>query len=248
MLSFEKTAEILDDGIKSKKMISIVGSCYVEYWGRAASKLPKGKRMLLIKGDNSIAVHQNRLLRPTNYMMNAFISWENLENTFILNAKKSNPKESIKIIFYEIEAVHSFEMNCSNDLRLFGSEKDLSNQLMQDLSFLEEGLKPIQQESPLRKGVIDILAEDKNGNIAVVEVKRRKADLNSVMQLHRYVKQVERIKSKKTRGILLAPEIGKHSRELLENYGLEFFSFEFEISNPKAKIKGIHKTQKTLFD
>jgi hypothetical protein len=119
---------------------------------------------------------------------------------------------------------------------------------MEDLSFLEPGLAPLKQEAPLRKGVIDILAEDAEGNLVVVEVKRRKADLNAVTQLHRYMKQVEKIKGKKTRGILLAPEIGRHSMELLENYGLEFCSFDFEISNPKAKIMGIHKKQKTLFD
>ena len=63
MISFQKAIKIINEAINSKKMLSIIGNCFVEYWGRAASKLPKGKRMLLIKGDSSVAIHQNRLLR-----------------------------------------------------------------------------------------------------------------------------------------------------------------------------------------
>jgi hypothetical protein len=246
MLPLSQLKKRIEDAVNNKKMLMVVGECYVEYWGRAASKLPKGKRLLLIKGDGSFAIHQNRLLRPINYMMNAVISTET-ENGFLnVKARKLNPKEEIKVKFFEVEFCQEFEMNGNPDLRLFGSEKELSNELMQDLSFLEEGLKPLKQESPFRKGVVDIIAEDKKGNLVVVEVKRRKADFNAVSQLHRYMKQLEKLKGKPARGILVAPEIQKNALELLEEYGLEFCSFEFEIGNPKTKIKGIQKKQKTL--
>ena len=67
---------------------------------------------------------------------------------------------------------------------------------MQDLSFLEPGLKPLNQEEVFRKGVVDILAEDAKGRLVVIELKRRQADYNAVMQLQRYMKQVEKIKGK----------------------------------------------------
>jgi hypothetical protein len=117
---------------------------------------------------------------------------------------------------------------------------------MQDLSFLEPGLKPLNQEEVFRKGVVDILAEDAEGNIVVVEVKRRQADYNSVMQLKRYVQQVCKIKGKNCRGLLVAPSIGKNAYELLERNDLEFYNFEFEIGNPKSKIKGVQKKQSTI--
>jgi len=131
-------------------------------------------------------------------------------------------------------------------LRLFGSEKELSDQLMQDLSFLEPGLKPLKQEGIFRKGVVDILAEDAKGRLVVIELKRRQADYNAVMQLKRYMQQVEKIKGTETRGLLVAPSIGKNAYELLQRNGCEFFNFEFEIGNPKAKIKGLHKKQETI--
>jgi len=219
---------------------------YVEYWGRAASKLPKGKRMLLIKGDASFAIHQNKNLRPTNYMMDAAISHELESGNLVLKATKRKPKESITVTFYGIEFAKAFEMEDAGDLRLFGSESELSRELMQDLSFIEPGLKPAQSECPFRKGVVDILAEDSAGNLVVVEVKRRKADYKAVTQLERYMKQVEKIKGKKTRGILIAPDIQKNARELLEESGLEFAKFDFEIGNPKAIIRGLQKKQKEL--
>ncbi len=245
-MEFGQAIKQIDEGIKSKGMLMVVGNCYVEYFGRAASKLPKGKRLLLIKGDNSFAIHQNRLLRPTNYMMNARIHFEQIDGALLISAKKNNPKEEIKVFFYRIDAIHSHKMGEPSDLRLFGSERELSKQLMQDLSFIEPGLRPLKQEDHFRKGIVDIIAEDAQGNLVVIEVKRRQADFNAVQQLERYMKQVAKMKNKKTRGLLLAPEITKTATELLESYGLEFFKFEFEIGNPSTKIKGVQKKQPTL--
>jgi len=248
MIDFPEAVKSIEEAISSKKMLIIVGNMAVEYWGRAASKLPKGKRMLLIKGDSSFAIHQNRLLRPVNYMMGAKISHKVDNGTLVLEAKKTNPKESIKVFFYSVDFLKSFGMSDPADLRLFGSEKELSDQLAQDLSFIEPGLKPFKREGMFRKGVVDLLAEDKDGKLVVIEVKRRQASYNAVSQLHRYMKQVEKMKNRKTRGILIAPEITKPAHELLENYGLEFVSLDFEIGNPQATIKGLEKKQKTLFD
>ena len=236
----------IEAAISRKDMLMVIGECYVEYWGRAASKLPRGKRLILIKGDNSFAIHQNRLLRPTNYMMNARIACEMQDNAIVLNAKKLKPKETINVKLYSVEGIHCYPMSENADLRLFGSERELSNELMQDLSFLEPGLKPLNQEEVFRKGVVDILAEDIKGNLVIVEVKRRQASYNAVMQLKRYMDQVCNIKGKNCRGILVAPSIAKNAYELLERMGLEFYSFEFEIGNPKSKIKGVQKKQATI--
>ncbi len=245
-MELEQAQKRIAEAISRKDLLMVVGECYVEYFGRAASKLPRGKRMLLIKGDNSFAIHQNRLLRPTNYMMGARIAVEMKNGALILNAKKQKPKETIKVIFYSIEGIHAYPLYENADLSLFGSERELSNELMQDLSFLEPGLKPLNQEEVFRKGIVDILAEDAEGRLVIIEVKRRQADYNAVMQLQRYVQQVCNIKGKKCRGLLVAPSIGKNAYELLERNNLEFFNFEFEIGNPKSTIKGVQKKQATI--
>ena len=245
-MDFSQAIEQISEAVNAKKMLMIVGNCYAEYWGRAASKLPKGKRLVMIKGDNSFAIHQNRLLRPVNYMMGAKIHFEVLDNVLLLSAKKNSPKEEIKVFFYRVDDVHAHAMDLPADLRLFGSERELSDQLMNDLSFIEPGLKPLKKEDVFRKGIVDIIAEDAEQNLVVIEVKRRKADFAAVTQLERYMRQVEKMKGKKTRGLLVAPGINKAALELLENYGLEFFKLEFEIGNPSAKIKGATKKQPTI--
>lgn len=241
-----RAQKLIGNAVSRKDLLMVVGDCYVEYWGRAASKLPRGKRLLMVKGDGSFAIHQNRLLRPTNYMMNADIACEISEGNLVVTAKKARPKETIKAIFYSVEDLQCYEMNEDSDLRLFGSERELSNELMQDLSFLEAGLRPLNQEEVLRKGLVDILAQDSKGRLVIIELKRRQADYNAVQQLKRYMDQVKNLKGIETRGILIAPAIGKNARELLERYGLEFFHIDFEIGNPKAKIKGLQKKQATI--
>lgn len=246
-MDFSAALSQISQAINAKKMVIVVGNCYVEYWGRAASKLARGQRLVMIKGDNSFAIHQNRLLRPVNYMMNARIHSEVLgDNSFLLSARKQNPKEEIKVFFYKIDFVYDFLMDAPADLRLFGSERELSDQLMNDLSFIEPGLVAIKKEDVFRKGIVDIIAEDAAGNLVVIEVKRRKADFAAVTQLQRYMQQVQKMKGKKTRGLLLAPDITKAALELLENNKLEFFKLEFEIGNPSAKIKGAQKKQPTI--
>ena len=63
-MDLEQAQKRIKEAISRKDLLILVGECYVEYHGRAASKLPRGKRLLLIKGDNSFAIHQNRLLSP----------------------------------------------------------------------------------------------------------------------------------------------------------------------------------------
>jgi len=238
--------QTLQSAFEKKHLCILLGTCKVEYWGRAASKLSQGERMLIMKGDGSFAIHQNKLLRPVNYMMNAsmkaFVENENL----VVLAEKQKPKESLKVFFSKIDFCKAFEMQDVQDLRLFGSEKQLQELLGEDLSFIEPGLKPLKREAHFAQGFADIIAQDSNGKICLVEVKRRKASLDAVSQLHRYQQKMKNLKSQEVRALLLAPEITDNAKLLADNYGIEFFKLDFEISNPSAKIKGIERKQTKL--
>ncbi|MEK6957788.1 MAG: endonuclease NucS domain-containing protein [archaeon] len=248
-MELDKAKEEIERGLINKSMIVVVGNCFVDYLGRATSKLPKGKRLVLIKGDNSISIHQNRLVRPTNYMVGSRIGCFLGDGTLIIKSTKTKPAESLTATFFDVHGVHNYEIEVTNDLRLSGSERDLNEILMGDLTMIEEGLKPLNQQQHFRKGIADIIAEDKDGNLVVIELKRREADFASVTQLQRYMREVERLKNIKTRGILLAPGIRKNALELLEQSGLEFAKLDFELTpseSQKAKITGLQTKQQTL--
>lgn len=248
-MELQQAKESLEQALARKDLIMLIGDCRVLYHGRAASNLPLGSRLLLIKGDGSFAIHQNKLLRPTNYLMADNWSTRMEEGKLVVAATKRSPKESLTVTLEKVEMLNLHRMeDKKSDFKLVGSERELSNQLMDDLEVLEKGLKPLKQESHLRKGMIDILAEDKDGNLVVIELKRRQADYDSVMQLQRYVTEVKKTKGRVTRGILVAPEIRKTAMELLQNNGLEYRSYQFDVSQPKATIAGIEKKQKTIFE
>lgn len=248
-MDLSDSIQVIREALNKKHLITVFGECSVDYVGRATSTLKKGKRLILIKGDDSISVHQNRLVRPTNYMVNSKISIELEGENAVLIARKLKPREKLTIKFESVKDVNSYPMEISNDLRLSGSEKHLNDLLMNDLSMIEEGLKPLNQQQHFKKGIADIIAEDKNGNYVIIELKRRQADFASVTQLHRYMKQVEKMKNKKTRGILLAPSIRKNAKNLLEEFGLEYAKLDFTLtpsSKEKAEITGLQKKQTTI--
>lgn len=250
-MQFHEAREKVLTSLKNNNLCLIIGECDVKYVGRASSTLPLGKRLVMIKADKSVSIHENRLIRPTNYMMDATISCEpaeiNGKKTLVLIAKKLKPKETITATFTSIEDSRCYDLPESNDLRLAGSERELNDALMDDLSFLEPGLKPINQQQYFRKGICDIVAEDAKGRLVVIELKRRQADYAAVTQLKRYAEEIKKMKGVETRGILLAPSIRKTALALLKQYDLEFFSYDFEI-NERSKIKGIGKSQMKLSD
>ncbi len=252
-MDFNHVKAIVEFAKTSGEMSIVIGNCSIKYHGRAASKLSNGDRMLIIKSDGSFLVHQSRKMQAINYQSpGAIISTEIIKDTsdnrekLLIKAEKREPKELIEVKFLEVNFAGKFKLKDDEKLEVFGSEKQLSDLLMQDLHLIEEGLVPLKQESPLHKGTIDILAQDKNGKLVVIEVKRRDAHLNAVSQLERYRNDVEKRKNSKTRGILCAPGISETAMKLLSEKGLEFYKLKYEISNPSAKIIGLEKKQKIL--
>lgn len=239
----------VDRALDGGRLAVVVGRCRVQYEGRAASKLSEGDRVLIIKNDGTFLVHQPKGMAAINYQgPGASITTGLQDGELVVSAlrNKKNLKERIHVRFFDVYSAQSFSLKDDKSLALFGSERQLSDLIMQDLCVIEEGMVPVQQESEVRKGTIDILARDKNGKLAVIEVKRRGAGLDAVSQLERYVSELSKRKGVSVRGILCSPRITPNAHAMLEKAGLEFFRLDYEIGNPSAKIKGLQKKQKVL--
>ncbi|MBI5225979.1 endonuclease NucS [Candidatus Micrarchaeota archaeon] len=183
----------------------------------------------------------------------------------IVKAMRKKPiEEIIEVSFDSLAFAQGFPMQDDSTLKLFGSERQLADLLEQDLDLIEKGLRPLQTESHFNKGAIDILAQDSQGRLVAIELKRRNAGLDAVTQLVRYVKQLSQRKGAKVRGLLCAPEITPNARTMLEQEGLEYFKLDYEITHPNmntnatgqsgttahmdatTEIKGLQKKQKML--
>lgn len=239
--------DISRKAIEERRNLIVVGECAVKYHGRAASKLSSGERIVIVKQDGSFLVHQNKNMAAINYQPpRGNVSCELGDGTLTLRAQRSKPKELLEAIFTKVFFVNAFSLKDDNKISVFGTEKNLSDLLMQDLGVIEKGLKPLKSESVLPKGHIDILAEDTKGRLVVIEVKRRTADLSGVSQLKRYVHEVAKRKDKEVRGILCAPSISPNALAFLEREGFEYVRLDYEVSNPSAKIRGLEKKQRTI--
>ncbi|MDP2717573.1 MAG: endonuclease NucS, partial [Candidatus Micrarchaeota archaeon] len=199
----------IEQALSLEKLCVVVGHCQVKYHGRAASKLSKGDRLLVIKPDGTFLVHQGKKMAAINYQgPGAHVSAELMPEGLLVKAERTKPqKEVIEVLFDQLQAVSSFTLKDDSTLKLFGSERQLADLLEQDLGLIEKGLKPLQKEAFMRKGAIDLMAEDKDGKIVAIELKRRNAGLDAVTQLARYVEELSHRRGVKVRGLLCAPEI-----------------------------------------
>ena len=255
-VNLKDSKKTIDAGLNAGKLIVVIGSCSVKYEGRAASKLSEGDRMLIIKKDGTFLVHQSKGMAAINYQGPGSAILTALSedgNSLMLSAVRKtknslpgNVREQIVVNFKNVQFVEAFELQDDKKLKVFGTEGELSSLLMQDLNLIEPGLLPVQQESPLPKGHIDILARDKDNNLVIIEVKRRQAELAAVSQLKRYVDEVSKRKNVVVRGIICAPSMSENSKKMLDEYGFEFYKLNYEIGNPSAKIIGLEKKQKIL--
>jgi RecB family endonuclease NucS len=87
---------------------------------------------------------------------------------------------------------------------------------------VERGLRPLEQEKSLHDvGFTDIYAEDSNGNLVVIEIKRNPATKDAVMQLERYLETLRKKVNRPLRGIVVAPELRKSAQTSLSSLKLE---------------------------
>lgn len=238
---------VIERALSESRMALIIGRCRVQYDGRAASKLSEGDRLVIIKPDGTFLVHQGKSMKAVNYQGPGSRHSARLEGeVLVVESSRLKPEEKITVTFFEVSFAESFHLRDDGEFRLFGSERQLSDLLVHDLQLIEEGLVPVQVESWMRKGAIDILARDKAGGLVAIEVKRRQAGLSAVTQLKRYVGELGKRKGGKVRGIICAPEITGNALKMAEGEGFEFFRLDYEIGNPSAKIRGLERKQKTV--
>ncbi|MFB6215507.1 MAG: endonuclease NucS [Candidatus Aenigmatarchaeota archaeon] len=243
---FEEAAEVLKEYLRREYTVQVNGLCMVNYQGRAKSKLDRGERLVIKKQDSALLVHG-----PDNYQQKNWQpevdSWkvENDDKELVLTAERNNPEEMVEIRFEKIDMVTVKQLVDKSDLKIRGHEVDIHESIEDDPEIVEEDLTVIERERETPAGFIDVFARDADNNYVVIEVKRN-PDYNTVLQLQRYVDEIDEAFSGKIRGILVAPKMTDKVLDYLEERGLEFV--EVEMEDVIASYEAIDNSQKGLSD
>jgi hypothetical protein len=219
----EKAAQIIREALAEHKALIVVGNCWVDYRGRASSKLEPGERIVIFKEDGSVLVHRPTGYEPVNWQPpGCLFSVSVANNALQIRAIRRKPSESVKIFFDNVYQVSVLSLVDKGEFSLYASEEDMQRAILLKPSLLEEGFKPITYEKKVEPGFVDIYGIDKNGKFVVVEIKRKPAGREAVLQLARYVDSVRSMVNREVRGVLVAPNMAKGVQRLLATLGLDF--------------------------
>lgn len=217
-----------------KNMLLILGSCMIDYRGRARSLLDWGERIIMIKQDGAVLVHQPVMREPVNWQPSGSKTEFKVKDDYlVLRARHNRPPEKMKITFRNIMMVATTTLHDNANLIISGMETDVVNQIISNPNIVEEGLRISKREKHVKSGLIDLFGYDENHTPVIIEVKRSIGSISAVQQLRMYVNDVKKdVKEANVRGILCAPRVPDMVKKLLSDYDLEWREVERNVILP----------------
>jgi len=215
--------KVVREAVSQHKTLIVVGRCWVDYVGRARSKLDTGERILIVKEDGSLLVHRSVGYEPVNWQPPGCIFHTQAKgNTLEVHAVRKKPAESVRVFFDNVQLVSAMNLEDAGEFFLHASELDMQKAILLKPSLIEDGLKLISYEKKVEPGFVDVYAMDKNGSLVVIEIKRKTAGKQAALQLAKYIGAIKSKSNREIRGILAAPSMAKDVHRTLVNLGLEF--------------------------
>ncbi|MDD9952732.1 MAG: endonuclease NucS [Candidatus Woesearchaeota archaeon] len=234
--------EVVEQALQANKTLVAFVSCTVSYSGRAETFLEEGDRLIIIKADNTVIIHQPEGNNPVNYMKpGSSVSVEQTDEGVIIHVLHEKEKAWLDITISKIHNMMSEKLVDGQKMELAGNEKDMSDYIRDNPTVIAADFTPYSREEHTDVGFIDVFGKDKNGAV-VIECKRVTASLSAVDQLRRYVERVAAIKgTANITGIVAAPAITPNAAKMLASYNLTFVSVE-----PPKRLERWKKHQKSL--
>lgn len=206
-------------------MIIMCCNCSVVYNGSVESNIDKAVRTVILKPDNTLLVHSSTDYKPIN--------WQKSSSEIIVDVKDDSliikaidGSDELIVTCYEVYKSIHYKPPEDDSKTIIGTEEDMHNSIIEKPSLIENGLSNLEHEKEISVGSIDIFAYDKNDTPVIIEVKRRKAQLKHVDQLHRYVEGYKDEFGITPRGILVAPTISNSAQNAIQQKSYEFCKLE----------------------
>ena len=241
----ERAGIFIREALSKRKTVIAVGNCWVDYRGRASSKLESGERIVVFKEDGSVLVHRPVGYEPVNWQPPGCLFQTRVVNNVLhVRAIRRKPSEAIRVSFDRLYLLSAMNLVDKGEFSLHASEEDMQRAIIQNPSILDPGFKPITYEKKVEPGFVDVYGVDEDGKLVVVEIKRKVAGKEAALQLSKYVNSVQTIANREVRGVLVAPRLAKGVQRLLTTLGLDFKSLD-----PKKCAEVLNKSEtKKLVD
>ena len=217
----------------------IVARCEVTYSGRVSAVLPEAVRLLILKDDGSVLVHDDAGgYKPLNWMTApTFVADEG--GRLVVTKAKCDDVLEIRLIEVLSDVVH--DMGESAALQKDGVERDLQEVLAAAPEALGEPLALVRREWQTEIGPVDLMCKDSDGEWVAVEVKRI-GTIEAVEQLTRYLDFIRRDPAKAgCRGFLVAQRLKPQAVALAESRGIRCVEVDLDV------LRGDREPDLTLF-
>jgi len=235
----------IEESLNRNETLVIACNCEVTFDGRANSFLSQGDRLVIIKSDNTVIVHQPTGNAPVNYMKPGAKIHPYIEDKkLILETQNLVLKDYMDIVIHKLYSLISNKLEDASDIIITGTEKDMAEMIYKNPELVEKGFKPVSLEEQTKYGFIDVFGYDKDNVLAIIECKKFTADLKAVDQLRRYVEKIKSSKGIETvRGILASPKISGNALKMLNDFGFS----HIHVTPPSFREK-FGKKQKSLME
>jgi endonuclease len=217
----------------------LVARCEVRYSGRLSAVLPEAVRLLILKADGSVLVHDDAGgFKPLNWMTAPTVVEDEGDRLVVRKAKTDDVLE-IRLAEVLSDVVH--DMGESAALQKDGVERDLQLELAAAPTALGEELTLVKREWPTEVGPVDLMCKDTAGEWVAVEIKRV-GTIDAVEQLTRYLGFIREDPAKaRCRGILAAQTIKPQAVALAESRGIRCVEIDLAV------LRGERDPDLTLF-